>query len=219
MSYTTLDRRIRKVGVAAVIAASAIAVTACQSGGSTSSSHGSRSSHASSSKKSSDTSGHSGTGKNSAAIGSRAHNAGAVSPCAMGTLKATLDTGGTSQAGMNHLGTFLRVWNTGRQACSLSGYAGLALEGTGHTAIKTTAKHGSTYFATDPGTHPVILKPGGSAWADLVWSHTGASMAHAKYLQISPTGSNSHSTVAFDQSVDNSTLSLTAWAPKPPIND
>ncbi|MEK8171627.1 DUF4232 domain-containing protein [Streptomyces sp. M19] len=116
---------------------------------------------------------------------------------------------------MNHAGTYLRVKNTGDETCTLSGYAGLALEGAGHTALDTDAKHGDTYFANDPGAHTITLKPGASAWADLVWTHTGASTAHAKYLQISPTGSNSHSTVAFDQEVDNGTLALTAWAAKP----
>ncbi|TMU95103.1 DUF4232 domain-containing protein [Streptomyces sp. DASNCL29] len=158
------------------------------------------------------------TGKQATALGSGANKTQAASECQPGTLRGTLDSAGTSQAEMNHRGTFLKVTNTGDETCVISGYAGVALEGAGHTAIKTTARHGSTYFATDPGTHPITLAPGKSAWADLVWTTTGAGTAHAKYLQISPTGSNSHSTVAFNHDLDNGTLSLTAWSAKPPIN-
>ena len=136
--------------------------------------------------------------------------------CQPGSLKVVLDSAGQEQAGMSHEGTFLRVTNTGKTTCTFRGYPGLALEGTGHTALKTTARRGSTYFMQNPGIHPVTLKSGASAWADLVWTHTGARTAHAKYLQISPTGSNSHSTVAFNQDVDNGTLSVTAWSAKAP---
>ncbi len=225
MSHHILNRRIRKAGAAALIAAaSAVALTACGSNDSSSDAKGSSSSHASSSAKSSqsDASIHSQagnkTGKQATALGSGANKAQAASECQPGTLRGTLDSAGTSQAEMNHRGTFLKVTNTGDETCVISGYAGVALEGAGHTAIKTTARHGSTYFATDPGTHPITLAPGKSAWADLVWTTTGAGTAHAKYLQISPTGSNSHSTVAFNHDLDNGTLSLTAWSSKPPIN-
>ncbi|MGW8556826.1 DUF4232 domain-containing protein [Streptomyces tubercidicus] len=54
------------------------------------------------------------------------------------------------------------------------------------------------------------LKPGKSAYADLVWTHAGPS-EKAKYLQVSPTGSNSHSIAAFDNDVDGGALSVTAW--------
>ncbi|MFD8281787.1 DUF4232 domain-containing protein [Streptomyces malaysiensis] len=224
MSHHIRNRRIRKAGVAALIAAaSAVALTACGSNDSSSDAKGS-SSHASSSAKSSqsDASVHSQAGnqadKQAATLGGGTDKARAATECQPGTLRAKLDTAGISQAGMNHRGTFLRVTNTGDETCVISGYAGVALEGAGHTAIETTARHGSTYFATDPGSHPITLAPGKSAWADLVWTTTGASTAHAKYLQISPTGSNSHSTVPFAQDLDNGTLSLTAWSSKPPIN-
>ncbi|MFJ9408351.1 DUF4232 domain-containing protein [Streptomyces sp. NPDC101393] len=143
-----------------------------------------------------------------------AANSGAsgAGECQPGTLRATTTSAGGSQVGMNHVGVYLKVVNTGKSACTFSGYPGLALEAAGHTALKTTARHGDTYFAQDPGVHKVTLKPGGAAYADMVWTHTGASTAHAKYLQISPTGSNAHSVVAFDQDVDNGTLAVTAWS-------
>ncbi|MFI0262588.1 DUF4232 domain-containing protein [Streptomyces sp. NPDC017056] len=141
-----------------------------------------------------------------------------AAPCQPGTLKVTTTDAGGSQAGMNHAGTYLRVVNTGTSTCSFSGYPGLALEGAGHTALKTRVRQGDTYFAKDPGVHRVTLKPGKSAYADLVWTHTGAGTAHAKYLQVSPTGSNSHSVIPFDQEVDNGTLSVTAWSPKLPTS-
>ncbi len=136
--------------------------------------------------------------------------------CRPGTLKATTTQLGTEQAGMHHAGTFLKLTNTGDDACVLSGYAGLALEGSGHTALPTQAEHGDTYFAADPGRHDVTLQAGDSAYADLVWTHTGAGTAAAHYLQISPRGGNAHSTVAFEQDVDNGDLSVTAWSDTPP---
>lgn len=145
------------------------------------------------------------------------YGAGTTSECQPGTLRAALDDAGLSQAGMNHAGTFLKVTNTGDETCSFSGYAGLALETETHAAVSTTTRHGDTYFAADPGTHTVTLAAGDSAWADLVWTHAG-DMRHTGYLQISPTGSNSHSTVRFRQLVDDGTLSVTAWdAERPSI--
>ncbi|MEU6841657.1 DUF4232 domain-containing protein [Streptomyces sp. NPDC046716] len=136
--------------------------------------------------------------------------------CQPGTLKATTTQLGTEQAGMNHAGTFLKVTNTGDATCTVSGYAGLALEGSGHTALTTHPDHGNTYFAQDPGSHTVTLQADDSAYADLVWTHTGADTAAAHYLQISPTGSNAHSVVPFEQDVDNGRLSVTAWSDTPP---
>jgi hypothetical protein len=136
----------------------------------------------------------------------------AAAECQPGTLVAKPTSEGGNQAGMNHAGVYLKVVNTGKTACTFSGYPGLALEGAGHTALKTKVRHGDTYFAQDPGVHPITLGAGKAAYADLVWTHTGASTAKAKYLQISPTGSNAHSVVAFDQDVDNGTLAVTAWS-------
>ncbi|MEU0472271.1 DUF4232 domain-containing protein [Streptomyces olivaceus] len=81
----------------------------------------------------------------------------------------------------------------------LSGCAGLASEGSGHTALPTQTGHGDTYFAADPGRHDVTLQAGDPAYANLVWTHTGAETAAAHHLQMSPTGGNAHSTVAFEQ--------------------
>jgi hypothetical protein len=133
--------------------------------------------------------------------------------CQPGTLKAVV-TG--TQAEMSSFGTVLKVTNTGKAICTISGYAGLALEGSGHKAIKTTVKHGSTYFTKNPGAHTVTLKHGQSAYADLAWTRTGTHTANAKYLQIAPTGSNSHSTVGFSHPLDNGVLTETAWSTSRP---
>ncbi|POX41878.1 hypothetical protein C3486_07660 [Streptomyces sp. Ru73] len=143
---------------------------------------------------------------------------GGAGACRPGTLKVTTTDAGQSQVGMNHAGTYLKVTNTGDETCAIKGYAGLALEGAGHTALKTDVQHGDTYFAKDPGAHTVTLKPGGVAYADLVWTHTGADAVPAKYLQVSPTGSNSHSVVPLEDDVDNGTLHLTAWSAKLPTS-
>lgn len=148
------------------------------------------------------------------AAGAGGSGAAAAGACAPGSLKVTT-TSAAGQAGMNHVGTYLQVTNTGNSTCTISGYPGLALEGAGHSAIKTTVYRGDTYFAKDPGAHPVTIKPGQGAYADLVWTHAGPSK-QAKYLQVSPTGSNAHSILAFDQAVDGGKLSVTAWSATPP---
>ncbi|MFS8204214.1 DUF4232 domain-containing protein [Streptomyces sp. CWNU-52B] len=146
-----------------------------------------------------------------AADAGQARPSAASAACQPGTLKATTTDLDTRQAEMNHAGTYLKVTNTGDTTCAISGYAGLALETAGHGSATTRVKHGDTYFAQDPGERSVTLEAGDSAYADLVWTHTGADEVHAGYLQISPTGGNAHSTVAFEQDVDNGDLSLTAW--------
>ncbi|WP_433859588.1 DUF4232 domain-containing protein [Streptomyces kronopolitis] len=150
-----------------------------------------------------------------AAAGTGGPGAAAAGACAPGTLKVTTTTAGSGQAGMNHEGTYLRVTNTGTGTCAISGYPGLALEAAGHSAIKTTVHRGDTYFAKDPGAHRVTLKPGKSAYADLVWSHAGPSVK-AKYLQVSPTGGNAHGILPFAKDVDGGSLSVTAWSATPP---
>ncbi|MGW7575940.1 DUF4232 domain-containing protein [Streptomyces sp. NPDC054765] len=150
------------------------------------------------------------------AAGAAGAGPAAVGSCGPGSLTVTTTNAGSSQAGMSHSGTYLKVTNAGKDTCAINGYPGLALEGAGHTSLKTTAHHGDTYFAKDPGAHQVTLKPGKSAFADLVWTNTGVSTAHAKYLQVSPTGSNSHGVVAFDNAVDGGALSVTAWSAQLP---
>ncbi|GES28161.1 DUF4232 domain-containing protein [Streptomyces angustmyceticus] len=152
-----------------------------------------------------------------AGMASAAGTAGpGAAACAPGALKVTTASAGSSQIGMNHQGTYLKVTNTGGSTCAMDGYPGLALEGAGHAALKTTPHHGDTYFAKDPGARRITLKPGKSAFADLVWTHAGPSSAQAKYLQVSPTGGNAHGVVAFDNAVDGGKLSVTAWSATPP---
>jgi hypothetical protein len=151
-----------------------------------------------------------------AGVATAATHTSTVPLCQPGTLVGSLTTDGTHQEGMNHQGTLMRLTNSGKTTCTFSGYAGLALETSQHAALQTTVTHGSTYFAADPGVHTVTLKPGASAWADLAWTHIGENTANAGYLQISPTGSNSHATVAFAQPVDNGALTETAWSSTKP---
>ncbi|NJQ00307.1 DUF4232 domain-containing protein [Streptomyces zingiberis] len=138
--------------------------------------------------------------------------AGAAEACQPGALRAATSDIDEHQVGMNHEGTYLKVTNVGDSACTFSGYPGLALEGAGHTAITTETTRGDTYFVQDPGEHEVTLQAGDSAYADLAWTHTGEDAVDARYLQISPTGSNSHSTVPFEKVVDGGALTVTAWS-------
>ncbi len=117
---------------------------------------------------------------------------------------------------MNHEGTYLRFENTSGKTCALRGYPGLGLEKAGHAKAATDVRWGSTYFAQDPGKKTVYLKNGASAWADLVWTHTGADAVHAKYLEVTPPAATAHRTLAFDKIVDNGTLNVTSLSATPP---
>ncbi|MFF9479662.1 DUF4232 domain-containing protein [Streptomyces sp. NPDC014733] len=140
----------------------------------------------------------------------------ATAACAPGTLKVSQAPLPEGSAGMMHAGFYLVAKNTGKSTCTFQGYPGLALEGKGHTAINTVVHHGDTYYAKNPGVHEVTLKPGKAAYANIEWTHSGANAAKAKYLQASPTGSNSHSVISLDDAVDNHKLNVTAWAAKKP---
>jgi hypothetical protein len=143
-------------------------------------------------------------------------HAAAAEACQPGTLISSISRAGDPQTGMNHEGVHLRVENTGKTACIISGYPGLALEGAGHTAIKTTVQHGDTYFEKDAGAHEITIQPGKAAYADMAWTHLGQSTAHVKYVQISPTGGSAHTTVGFVEDIDKGALSVTAWSLTPP---
>ncbi|MEV0265019.1 DUF4232 domain-containing protein [Streptomyces sp. NPDC050617] len=147
-----------------------------------------------------------------------APTATATPTCAVSGLRITLDDNGDggSQHGMNHEGTYLRFKNTTGTTCALRGYPGLGLEKAGHAKAATDVKWGSTYFAQDPGKKTVYLKSGASAWADLVWTHTGANAVHAKYLEVTPPAATTHRTLAFDKIVDNGTLNVTSLSATPP---
>ncbi|MER7024620.1 MULTISPECIES: DUF4232 domain-containing protein [Streptomyces] len=140
----------------------------------------------------------------------------ATAACAPGTLKVSQAPLPEGSGGMNHAGLYLVAKNTGKTACTLKGYPGLALEGKGHTGLKTVVQHGNTWYAKNPGVHAITLQPGKAAYANLAWTHSGADAAKAKYLQVSPTGSNAHGVIALDDLVDNHKLDVTAWAAKKP---
>ncbi|WP_328540225.1 DUF4232 domain-containing protein [Streptomyces sp. NBC_00344] len=145
-------------------------------------------------------------------------SAAANSRCTTGHLEVSLSSGGEagSQSGMSHAGQFLRFRNTGTDTCVLYGYPGLGLEGTGHRSLSTDAEWGSTYFARNPGKHTVQLQSGDSAWADLVWTQTGAHPARSSYLEVTPPGATTHRTVSFERSVDNGVLQVTALSDSVP---
>ncbi|MGW1839098.1 DUF4232 domain-containing protein [Streptomyces sp. BBFR2] len=140
----------------------------------------------------------------------------AASACAPGTLKVGKAYLPEGSGGMNHAGIYLVAKNTGKKTCVIKGYPGLALEGKGHSGLKTSVHHGNTYYSKDGGARAITLKPGKAAYANLAWTHSGANAAQAKYLQVSPTGSNAHGVIALDDLVDNHKLDVTAWAAKKP---
>ncbi|MEI5132425.1 DUF4232 domain-containing protein [Streptomyces libani] len=68
----------------------------------------------------------------SAGVASAAGTAGpgaAADVCRPGTLKVTTTDAGSSQVGMNHEGTYLKVTNTGNSTCAIGGYPGAGAGG------------------------------------------------------------------------------------------
>ncbi|MFC5722309.1 DUF4232 domain-containing protein [Streptomyces gamaensis] len=151
-----------------------------------------------------------------ATVATATHDASAATAatptCRTQDLRASLTDSG-HQIGMSHQGTLLRLTNASSHSCALRGYPGLQLEDAGHRPLTTNTHWGSTYFAPDPGKKTLILGPGRSVEADLVWAHADAPvMVEATYLEITPPASTSHLTVPFQQIVTNGDLSVTALA-------
>jgi hypothetical protein len=144
--------------------------------------------------------------------------AAATPTCTASGLSASLHHG--LAGGMNHQGVELRLKNTSGHTCALRGYPGLGLENARHKTLKSTTTWGSTWYADNPGTSTIALKPGQSAQAVIAWTHAdeGTSGArHAAYLQVTPPASTTHKTVKFTAWVDNGKLSVTALARSVPL--
>jgi hypothetical protein len=133
--------------------------------------------------------------------------------CTTSGLRASLADKGGSQVGMSHIGKVLALKNTSGRTCALRGYPGLRLENGRHQPQTTHTHWGGTYFVPDPGTRTIVLRPGQSAEADLVWADASAPrMVHAGYLEITPPASRTHLTIPFNNVVTNGDLSVTAFA-------
>ncbi|MDF3289631.1 DUF4232 domain-containing protein [Streptomyces silvisoli] len=144
----------------------------------------------------------------------------AAAPAARGTATCTtsglhaslVDKGRGGQAGMSHIGKVLVLKNTSGRTCALRGYPGLRLENAHHQSQTTHTHWGATYFVPDPGAKTIVLRPGQSAEADLVWADADAPrMVRAAYLEVTPPASRGHLTIPFNHIVTNGDLSVTAF--------
>jgi Protein of unknown function (DUF4232) len=92
-------------------------------------------------------------------------------------------------------GFILTLTNTSGSACYLYGYPGLGLEDANHHVLPSHTHWGSTYFATDPGRHKVVLSPGENASASVAFVYTGTHKAHATYLEVTPPNAYDHASI------------------------
>lgn len=150
----------------------------------------------------------------SAASASSAVAAGKpVAACHNADVKITL-TNAPGEVGMMKTGWILRATNISHHTCSINGYAGLTLQNAKHQAIHTEEQKGSTYFVSDPGAHRLVLRPGGSAVADLAYAHIRQQgTEHPSYLKISLPGEKAGQTVHLtDPWVYRGRVAVTAFA-------
>ncbi len=155
-----------------------------------------------------------GTVLTASGVAAAAPAARTAATCTTSALHASLvDKGRGGQTGMSHIGKVLVLKNTSGRACALRGYPGLGLENGRHQPQTSHTHWGATYFAPDPGARTIVLRPGQSAEADLVWADADAPrMVRASYLEVTPPGSRDHLTVPFNHVVTNGDLSVTALA-------
>ncbi|MBC3840761.1 DUF4232 domain-containing protein [Streptacidiphilus sp. 4-A2] len=122
------------------------------------------------------------------------------------------------QVGAGNVGAFLALTNTSHQTCTVQGYPGLGLQNAHHHNQSIHVAWGSTYFAKDPGSHPVTLRPGQSAYAAMAWNQPdGTRSVTPAYLLVTPPDQTSHLTTPFAPGPINAgTLQVTSLAATPP---
>ncbi len=143
---------------------------------------------------------------------------GSTAPtCRTGALAASVRTA-PGQVGAGNVGAFLALTNTSHQTCTVQGHPGLGLQNAHHQSQPISVAWGSTYFAKDPGAHPVTLRPGQSAYAAMAWSQpNGVRSITPAYLLVTPPDQTSHLTIPFAPGPINAgTLQVTSLAATPP---
>jgi hypothetical protein len=128
-----------------------------------------------------------------------------------------------SQTGLSNRGFILTLTNTSNNSCSVDGYAGLKLKNAAHHLLHSSTHRGSTYFATDPGPHRIVLSPGETASADFAFgAGTGGSTdSVATYLLVAPPGTSRYLTVRIPGApvrINLGNMSVTAMARHTPYN-
>ncbi len=137
--------------------------------------------------------------------------------CGTGALAAAVSTA-PGQVGAGNVGAYLALTNTSQQACTVQGYPGLGLQNAQHQTQQNNVDWGSTYFAADPGAHPIALQPGQSAYAAMAWSQpNGVRSITPAHLLVTPPDQSSHLTTPFAPGPINAgTLQVTSLAATPP---
>ena len=122
------------------------------------------------------------------------------------------------QVGAGNVGAVLTLTNRSQQTCTVQGHPGLGLQNAHRQNQHINVAWGSTYFAQDPGAHPVTLHPGQSAYAAMAWNQrNGNRSITPAYLLVTPPDQTGHLTVPFTPGpIDAGTLQVTALAATPP---
>jgi Protein of unknown function (DUF4232) len=94
--------------------------------------------------------------------------------------------------GHNQYGVVLWLTNGSKAPCSVYGYPGLGLEGSGHHILASHTRWGSTYYAHDPGPRLIVLAPGQSATASVSFAGGGPGTPWATYLEVTPPDAYNH---------------------------
>jgi hypothetical protein len=163
-----------------------------------------------------------------AALASQAASAGTPRPAA--SIRTPRCSAKEMSAGLHgfqalvaNRGFILTLTNTGKDSCSVDGYAGLKLKNAAHHPVRSRTHRGGTYFAADPGKHLIVLSPGETASADFAFgAGTGGSTdSVATYLLVAPPGTSRYLTVRIPGAqvrIDLGKLFVTAMARHTPYN-
>jgi Protein of unknown function (DUF4232) len=151
-------------------------------------------------------------------VGVGTAQASAIPRCHTANLKVGLKEA-KGEVGMMHVGWILSLKNASRHTCSVTGHPKLALENGRHKPVHSVEYKGTTYFVGDPGAHRIVLRPGKTAVADLVYNHIRQQgTVYATYLKVTPPGESAHREVALiDRYVYAGELTVTAFATSLPF--
>jgi hypothetical protein len=152
-----------------------------------------------------------------AGTASAATRSSSAPTCGTGALTASVRTA-PGQVGAGNVGAVLALTNTSHQTCTVQGHPGLGLQNAHHQNQHINVAWGSTYFAKDPGAHPVTLRPGQSAYAAMAWNQpNGVRSITPAYLLVTPPDQTRHLTIPFTPGPINAgTLQVTSLAATPP---
>lgn len=89
--------------------------------------------------------------------------------CPAGTLSIEIES---ADAATGHREAVLRAVNIGNAPCVLDGYPDVAIADVDDRRVPLEIVRGSSFMATDPAPHPIVILPGGGAASVLGWDTT-----------------------------------------------